>query len=155
MRQDSVEPGTAFRIMQAGKLHGACVMSSAKEYRQYASECMDWAKSARQSKSATFFYRWPSHGWRPRFSPGTGKPRLYPACRPNCRATKSRDRVGSDSRYVPGGQSTSPQWSGWRRRARVQILPSHAVRVHFCERFGVPAGVDPLYGQHQSKRSRG
>jgi hypothetical protein len=55
IQQDSVEPGTALSIMQAGKFHGADVMSSAKEYREYATECMDWAKSAKTEQERDIF----------------------------------------------------------------------------------------------------
>jgi hypothetical protein len=156
MQQDSVELGTALGIMQAGKFHGADVMSSAKEYRQYASECMDWAKSANTEQERDIFLQM-AKSWMEA-------------------AVLARDRetppLSSLSTKLPGDQDTAA--TVWvvtvgtspadNRHHHGQdgdaaygykFLPSHAVPVHFCERFRVRAGIDPLYRQHQSKRSRG
>lgn len=56
--------GTLFACCGVGKVPlGPHVMSSAKEYREYADECMGWAKSAKTAKERDIFLQM-AKAWR-------------------------------------------------------------------------------------------
>jgi hypothetical protein len=59
---------------------GPCIISSAKEFREYAAECMDWAKSAKTDHERDIFLQMAKSWLAAACRQGTGKGLPYLSC---------------------------------------------------------------------------